>query len=299
MRTLILVAALLIVGPQSKNTWAQSRQIAHLNHISATVDAQTAEAIRTSEFLHRFANFEVRSVSASQGTWTGRYVSGRQTYVEFVAPDDSLIDGKPTPVGAWGLALSGDRPGHVHALKTRLEASGYKASIDAMTRTFGARVVPWFKSLSAISKYGDSAGERDIVSVWAMEYASSYFDQPEAQKEPAEGPLDRISRERYQSDLYADRMMRDITAVQFAVTPRDFARIEPLLKAAGFRIRRSKSRIEADGEQADVRFTMSPERSGLREISFLLNRPVPYHTEVIGNSTLIVGPGATAVWTFR
>ncbi len=72
-------------------------QIAELNHVFATVDRATAEAIRNSEFLRRFANLEVRTTTGTRNTWTGRYLYGERTYIEFFAPNDFSINDKPAP----------------------------------------------------------------------------------------------------------------------------------------------------------------------------------------------------------
>ena len=272
-------------------------QIAHLNHFYATVDAKTAAAIRESAFVKRFANVEVRTTKGTLSTWTGTYLYGRQTYVEFFGPSDFQINGKPAPAGGWGIALSGDRPGHVAELKSKLESAGLKAVVELDTRTFGERKVPWFTALTAISQHGDSGGRDDVISAWAMEYVPSYFELPEAAKEPAEGAADVISRERYQSDLYRQRMMRDVTGVEFNVRAEDYARIEPLLMAAGFKLRRAGDRVVADGEETDLVFHLAGEM-GLRKIEFTLNAPAAAGVHKIGRSHLSVGPGATAVWIF-
>lgn len=278
---------------------AHKPQIAELNHVFATVDPVTAEAIRNSEFLRRFANLEIRTTTGTRSTWTGRYLYGKQTYIEFFAPEDFHIKDKPAPMGSWGIALSGDSVGFNQLLKRHLEAAGDKALIELDTRKFGDRTVPWFEALTAISKHGDSGALGETVSVWAMEYQPSYFELPDAAKEPAEGNDDVISRERYQPDLYAERMMRDIVQVHFNVGPHDFARIEPLLKAAGYRITHSAGEVFADGAEADFRFTLTaPDAQGLREVRFALNARARRHVETIGRSTLVVGPDATAIWTF-
>jgi hypothetical protein len=277
----------------------QEPQIAELNHVFATVDRQTAEAIRKSEFLRRFANLEIRTTTGTRSSWTGRYLYGKQSYIEFFAPEDFHISDKPAPIGSWGIALSGDTVGFNKVFKRRLEAAGDKALIEVDTRKFGDRTVPWFEALTAITKHGDSGALGKTVSVWAMEYKPSYFELPEAAKEPAEGPDDIISRERYQSDAYAERMMRDVVRVHFDVGPQDFARIEPLLRAAGYRIARSAGAVLADGAEADFHFTLTaPNAQGLREVRFALNAPVQRHIETIGRSTLVVGPDAAATWTF-
>jgi hypothetical protein len=283
----------------SEATKAPPAQIAHLNHFYATVDAETAAAIRDSAFLKRFANLEVRTTTGSVSTWTGTYLYGRQTYAEFFGPGDFEINGRPAPIGAWGIAVSGDRAGHLPELKARLESAGQKAVVELDTRTFGKRKVPWFTALTAVSQHGDSGGREDIVTVWAMEYEPSYFELPEAAKESAEGPEDVISRERYQSDLYRQRMMRDVSRIEFNVAAKDYARIEPLLSAAGFRLSRSGDRVVADGQDTDFVFHLTAGQMGLRKVEFSLNAPALPDVQIIGRSRLSIGPGATAVWVFN
>lgn len=281
------------------STGRVNSQIAHLNHFYATVDAETATAIRDSAFLRRFANLEVRTTTGKLSTWTGIYLYGRQTYAEFFGPGDFQINAKPAPVGGWGIAISGDRLGHIAALQSRLRSAGHKSVVELDTRTFGERKVPWFTALTAVSEHGDSGGSADVVSVWAMEYVPSYFDLPEASKEAAESPHDIISRERYQSDLYRQRMMRDVTRVEFNVAEKDYARIRPLLVAAGFRLNSRGGQVIADGDETDFIFYFTAEQEmRLRKIEFLLNAPAAAHVELIGRSRLSVGPGAKAVWVF-
>jgi hypothetical protein len=132
-----------------------------------------------------------------------------------------------------------------------------------------------------------------------MEYQPSYFDLAEAGKEPAEGADDVISRERYQSDAYRSRMMRDIVELSFDIGAQDFARIAPLLTAAGYRITRSGTAAFADGAESDLHFNMTqPAAQGLRLVRFSLHAPVQPRVERIGRSTLAIGPGAAATWTF-
>lgn len=262
---------------------APSTQIAHLNHFYATVDAETVAAIRNSAFLKRFANLEVRTTKGTLSTWTGTYFYGRETYAQFFGPGDFQISGNPAPVGGWGIALSGDRLGHIAELKLRLDSVGLRAVVELDTRTFGTRKFLWFTALTAVSQHGDSGGRNDVVSAWAMEYVPSYFDLPEVAKEPAEGAADVISRERYQSDLYRQKMMRDVTRVEFDVKAKDYARIDPMLRAAGFKMRRSGNRVVAGGEENDLVFHLAGTMR-LRKIEFSLNAPVGREVHVLGKS---------------
>jgi hypothetical protein len=79
-------------------------QIATLNHFYAIIDDETADAIQTSAFLRQFSNLNVKTVTANDGqSWTGRCMSGRETYAEFFAAAD-VAPPNPTTVGS-GVAI--------------------------------------------------------------------------------------------------------------------------------------------------------------------------------------------------
>lgn len=302
-KALVVTAAAALAACSSKvadTIAAPHLQVAELNHVFTTVDAETANAIQQSEFLRRFANLEIRTTTGTRATWTGRYLYGAKTYIEILAPNDFQINDHPAPVGSWGIALSGDKIGFNRELSSRLSMAGHTAFTEMETRTFGQRSVPWFEALTSITEHGDSGDLGKTVTVWAMEYQPSYFEIPEAEKEPAESPNDMISRERYQSDQYRNRIVRDIAHVTFDVGRRDFARIEPLLRAAGYHIERKPDHFVAAGVETSFRFNIVGETAHrLREVRFVLNAPAAHHSEAIGRSTIVTGPGARAVWTFH
>jgi len=270
-----------------------------LNHFYAIVDDTTAEAIRTSAVLREFANLSVNTVTSNSGeTWTGRYLRGRQTYAEFFASSD-LSAPEPTMVGAVGIALSGDTRGVFDAIAKRLREMAAPAETMVRTRRFGSRDVDWFRSVEMAWPHGNPAVR--ALSIYTMEYFETFFAEPEARKEPAESAGDVISRERYLDDLYRDHAMRDITAIEAAVTLDDFRRMEPMLRAAEFDMSRSGAGATARGADVTLSFRFVDQRSiGLRQVEFVLNAPVrDVRSAVIGNSTLTIGPGPRARWSFR
>src|SRR5687768_10865888 len=151
-----IIAALSAYAGPALEPVQPATQIAHLNHVYAVVDPRTAKAISDSKFLRSFANLEVRTTTGTRATWTGRYLLGKTTYVEFFAPPDFNIKGQPAPTGAWGIAISGDRKGDLQRLRRRIEDAGLKAVDGLETRRFGKREVPWFRALTAITRHGDS-----------------------------------------------------------------------------------------------------------------------------------------------
>lgn len=269
---------------------AAAAPLAFFNHSFAVLDAETAEAIQHSDYLPRFGVFDVRTTTANGGeTWKGRYLAGRQTYLEFFGPKD-LQDAAP---GATGIAVSPDRAGGLAAVTRGLVRHGVDhPETGRRTKQFGTEQVAWFDFAAA-------PGDPKTLSVWAMEYVPSFFEDKRAGREGADHPGD-ISRERYQSDAYTERQMRDVAAVEIACSAEDAKQALITFEAAGLRVREARDRFEAsDGSTRIILDIVPLDQAGLRRIVFDLNAPADAaHVERIGRSSLIVGPGAHAVWVF-
>ncbi|GAA1587113.1 hypothetical protein GCM10009678_82030 [Actinomadura kijaniata] len=271
---------------------AQSQSLFY-NHAYAVVDKETADAIENSDYLRRFANFEVRTTTGGGMTWKGRYLYGRETYIEFFGEGD--LPGQDALFGSSGMAVSTENAGDLVKVTDRLKALGVTDPAEyRQTRNFGDGVpVPWFDTIRTT---GD---QYDAFDAWAMEYLPEYFADPRSKTEPASRPGD-VSRERYLPDTYRDRMMRDVTALHLAVPQRDLANTVPLLKAGGFAVQTLPGGIVALRGGTRIQLDAVPrERAGLRRVEMSLNQYLDHrHEERIGRSTLAVGPGARAVWTF-
>jgi hypothetical protein len=285
----ILVALLVLIsaGPAQ----AGERQLLFYNHVWGTFDRATADAVEHSAYMREFSNFDVRTTTGADGhVWTGRYLRGRETYLEVFGIGD--VGGQDGELGAAGLGLSTERDGDIERLRARLRSDGLSPVDFLQTRDFGdGRPVPWFDSTFLIEKY-------DRFGAWAMEYRDEYLDDPRSEAGPARFPGD-VTRERYLPDAYQDRLMRDVTSIRLAVTAPDLAATIPLLEAGGLDVRGDEHGAVVTRGGTTMRFDVVPMgQTGLERIEFELNRGVARHVEQLGTSTLVVGPGKRAVWTF-
>ena len=267
------------------------RQLLFYNHAYGVFDRETADAVEHSAYLREFANFQVRTTTGAGGdTWTGRYLYGRETYVEVFGVGDV----PDTELGFAGMGVSTERDGDLDTVVERLQAAGITDPIEFLqTRDFGDGVpVPWFDAIFTSEQF-------DTFGAWAMEYRPEYLADPRSNVEPPSFPGD-VSRERYLNDGYRDHLMRDITGVHLAVTELDLNNSVSLLRAGGFSVKTVPDGVVAVRGGTTIRFEEVPvDQVGLRSVEFSLNRPVSYrHEEQLGNSTLVVGPGPCAVWTF-
>ncbi|MFI6376292.1 DUF5829 family protein [Streptomyces sp. NPDC050546] len=281
-------------GVSAARTTDAGRQLLFYNHAYGVLDRETADAIEHSAYLRDFADFQVRTTTGSGGqTWTGRYLMGRETYLELFGVGD--LPGKDGTLGAAGTAVSTERKDDLTTVLARLREQGVGDPVEfRQTRDFGDGVpVPWFDAVFTTDQY-------DLFGAWGMEYRPEYFADPRGNTEPAAHPGD-VGRERYLPDAYRDHLMRDVTGIRLAVTARDLANTVPLLKAGGFAVRSlADGGVVAKGGGTTLRFDAVPlDQVGLRQVEMSLNGPVSYrHEERIGHSTLAVGPGPRAVWTF-
>ncbi|MEU6122542.1 DUF5829 family protein [Streptomyces sp. NPDC047123] len=282
-------------APDGKGRSSPDRQLLFFNHAYGVLDRETADAVEHSDYLRTFANFQVRTTTGADGqTWTGRYLMGRETYVELFGVGD--LPGKDGLFGATGAAVSVEQAGDLATVRQRVRDQGITPADFLQTRDFGDGVpVPWFDASFVIE-----ADQYDSFGAWAMEYRPEYFADPRGRTEPASHPGD-VGRERYLNDEYRDHLMRDVTSLRLGVTRRDATSTVPLLRAGGFDVRTlADGGVVARRGGTTVRLEASTrEEAGLREIGFSLNKAVKHrHTERIGRSTLTVGAGAGAVWRF-
>ncbi|SEH01439.1 hypothetical protein SAMN05444920_120143 [Nonomuraea solani] len=272
---------------------SSQKQLLFYNHAYSVVDRETADAVENSAYLREFANFEVRTTTGGGMTWKGRYLKGRETYIELFGEND--LPGQDALYGSAGLAVSADRAGDLAKATTALAALGISdPATYRQTRDFGDGVpIPWFDTIRT------TAAQYEAFDPWAMEYFPEYFADPRSQTEPESHPGD-VSRERYLPDTYADRLMRDITYLRIGVPARDLANTIPLLKAGGFDVATTGGGAIASGGGTTIQLdSVAREQAGLKQVSMSLNRAVETrHEERIGRSTLAVGPGARAEWTF-
>ncbi|MCF3121143.1 hypothetical protein IPZ68_15760 [Streptomyces arenae] len=280
-------------APDDNERPPSGRQLLFYNHAYGVLDRETADAIEHSTYLPEFANFQVRTTTGSDGNvWTGRYLMGRETYLELFGVGD--LAGKDGEFGSTGMGLSVEREGDLATVDKRVRDLGITPTGFLQTRDFGDGVpVPWFDGF-----FSFPANEYDSFGAWTMEYRKEYFADPRGKTEPPNHPGD-VGRERYLNDDYSTRLMRDVTSIRLAMSARDVASTEPVLRAGGFTVRTAGDGLVATRGGTTIKLdATSRADAGLKEVSFSLNKSVKRHVERIGRSTLTVGPGSSAVWTF-
>jgi hypothetical protein len=262
-----------------------------LNHLYFVLDSATYHDIGASPFLvSQFAGREIRTTESGGIRWTGTYLYGRHTYLEFFGPA-----GLPgSRVGDAGIGLASERPGGILALMQRFGTQHFPFDTLTRMRSDSSGSFPWFLSWRASGE--DLPSDRSAL--WVMEYSGELMRRL-AVRDSLPGS-DR-SRGRFLAPrLLKDQLLLDLSAATIALPVEDIVRISRTLDRAGVR-------VIAEGEGAVIQleaFTLhllpAWDRPGVRKLEFVLNR------EALANPTyrfgptsrLRFGPGRVAVWEF-
>ncbi|HWL85143.1 MAG TPA: DUF5829 family protein, partial [Polyangiaceae bacterium] len=255
---------------------AQSK--VRLNHVLGHFDAETATAIANNAFVNQvFAHTQVQTVHSDGRSWTGFYLHGRETYVEFFGPRPAHRTGE------GGIGLGVDTMGDLDELARKIRSPNAPFEVKTRTTVRDGRDVPWFKE-------ADIRPERDgtWLESWIMEYVPEYMAlNPDAARY---APSD-ITRARYLAAKYQpERLVENVRGVHFVMPAMDRDEFAQAFTAYGWTVVRSGEDAIASNAGVELRVTADAARHGLVELRFGLTRPANRQEIVIGHSMLVVGP---------
>jgi len=288
MRALILIALLsLSMSAQDK------RPDVHLNHAFVVPDAENYEAIRNSEFVKQFAVFEERTTHRKDITYTGFYLYGRDTYFEFLKPDER------SKVGDSAIAFGVDRTGDLDLLRKRVEeAAGMKTEVQTITRSFNGKDVDWFRSLKRKDASEPSLG------VWTLEYVPTFLTEwhPSPKVKSSVRRVDALKRyAEVVKQKPENKVMANVSAIWLTV-PGDLEQAKKECAALGLEVSSVAHSPVLCGKGRELSIFIRPAGKGappgINAVVFTLGRKTEKSIHQFGKSTLkVVGDFAT--WVFQ
>jgi hypothetical protein len=256
------------------------------NHAFAVVDAETAKAIASSEDVRAFGATESRTTASASDSWSGFYVYGRETFIEIFAPSPDYPEGKT------GLGLQVERIGALDEMVKTLAAAKYALQADERSMKLpDGSLIPWFR-FATPATWPDAMP----VDVWVAENHPSFMAHRLAPR--AVEPND-ISRRTYLSNKFAtSQLLENVTGVTIRETEADRDRIAAAMTAFGWRLRREGETVIAESGDTTITIAASREPPALMELRMVLTRETAPRDVRLGHSTLTLGPGRAARWTF-
>lgn len=140
---------LLILPGKSYGEVNNSKPLVYVNHVYVTLDSATYSAVSTSDFLKEtFCSCITKTITADSGqSWTGTYVWGENTYIEF------YNIGEYENKGYSGIGLGVEVENgieHLHKHFTDLGMTNIWK--DFRYRQIDDKEVPWFQMFGFLSE---------------------------------------------------------------------------------------------------------------------------------------------------
>jgi len=259
-----------------------------LTHFYVALDPESYDALRSSPQVAALAAGKENNVVAGSRKWTGFYLYGRQTYMEFFGAQALPADMR---LGDTGLGLTVEEVGGVRAIAARLRTIyGERVEVNTTPSTSDAGDIPWFTSTDI-----KSAGP-EAMSTWFSEIDPGFL----AAKHPGEPIEHPLSREQYMKWRFLpDHPLDDVVGLTAALDPSDTTQLATELELVGWSVHRRAKGFVAVGP--DVKLTVVPakSRAGIQQVELRLRQSVPRQKIELGSAKLLLErtTGRLIFWT--
>jgi hypothetical protein len=272
---------------------SRHRPLVYLNHAYVCLDSTTYHSVKDSEWLREiFAFVETKTTKAnSEDTWTGTYIYGKNTYIEF-------FDIGSTENQGWsGIGFGVEAPNGIDALHDLLIDKGVvNISKGIRTRKVEDLTIPWFHYLGFTKE--DSTATA-ILNTWSMEYLPNYVKYKYPDVSPDEI---NITRELYnKKNFRRDLMLENIIEIELALDEMERLDLFEELMHYGYILdKRGDETIAKGPDIVIVIRARATSISGICRIKFsLIDKQYEPQTISFGDkSRLILHTDRTADWHF-
>jgi hypothetical protein len=271
------VLSLLLFLPFAGAFSAERAPTVFLTHFYVALDQATYNALRNSPNIAALASVEEKHTVAGSRNWTGFYVTGRQTYMEFFGAD-ALPEGMRP--GDCGLALTVEESGGVAAVATRLRTTfGDRVELDSTPSATDHGTIPWFTATD-IKSDGP-----EVLSTWFMEIDPEFL----ATIHPGSRVDHPLGREQYMSwKFLPDRPLDNVVGLTAALYPSDMSQLATELELAGWAVHRGSGQFVALGPDVKISVVPAGARAGIQQIELRLRHSVGKQKVALGNAELIL-----------
>lgn len=287
-------AALASPAEKSERAWKELRPMLQawmlarpaplfLNHVYWVVDRATYEALKAEPFLRELAVVEERTTVRADASYTGLYLYGKRTYLEFLAEDAPA----GFAAGQSGLALGLERAGGTDALAVELHKAGFPSRVMPVTRAEGQQQVPWFHMLGLEMPAGP-------LSVFTLEYNTRFLLAWRTDLPPVPPSIARAAvLARYAQALGQDpsqALLADVSGVHLALDEAQRARLTGALAARGYGAGAGADSPKStflDGPGVRLHLTVGEKPGGLTGCELTLAREVAREPLQLGKVRLL------------
>jgi hypothetical protein len=231
MKTRLLIAILLITCFEKANSQVNDSIKTGISHIFFCIDSVSYNNLFNHEFIAKlFANTSESSGKTLTDSWTGKYLNGRQSYLEVFEPNET----KEHPqlgdkFGDIGLVFRTNKPGDIQKIEARIKGDKIETQLELMKYESDGKIIPFNYNLY-LSMPSLQESFRPYVEEFTVDFLTLRgFTNTEIKA----GVTEEQFREKRRGKKY-EKLYDNIEKVELALTGEEFASLSGLLKYIGF-----------------------------------------------------------------
>ena len=251
-----------------------------ISHVFFCIDSVAYQNLFLHEFIAKaFANTREISSKTLTDSYTGKYLMGRQSYIEVFKHDYNK--GKPElgdKFGDVGLVFRTKKPGDINKIDQKIRADKKNTNFKMREYEDSGRIIPFNQNLY-LSDTVLQETFRPYVEELTIEFLKLCgFDESEIKS----GITEEQFREKIRGKKY-DRLYDNIEKIELLLTKDEFAYLAETLKYLGF----TQNGYHFTNNLLEIKCSVQQNRSyKLKAIHFrLLNRTADINIEISKNLT--------------
>jgi len=278
-----------ILSPFSSLGQRENPEI-YLNHIYVVLDSATYQHLFDSSVLTKEIAYSIQnSTQTNQNSYTGKYIAGKNGYLEFFTPTSH----SGLSIGSIGLGFMTLKSNDIKKVKQYWENNTQDSiSFQTVEAYESAKTRPWYYDLELYRIDSNAA-----MKAWLMENTNedlrlAGFSEQEIEK-------DKISWQSYierQNKTTLKKAFNRILSIQLSIDKSEFKYLRKTL--LGFGLIQSKHAFYNDN--IIVKYKISSNSSiRLKKLEMELSETFAKTVLTIGDSITVQLNGKRAIWNFK
>lgn len=284
LKLIIVFSVMAIVN----GVYAQEQPKIFINHLYFVFDSITFSHLFEDTFLLKIGDTSTSSTTTTTDSWTGKYLSGKNTYFEFFSSSNF----KHVPEYGFGFGFITNKSGDINQIKMNWKNSiPDSVETDTAISPINGKLLPWYYSISLYNP--DSL---QTISTWLME------NTPEELKGAGfavDEVKHQISWQEYVEKMRKKKFSKPfnrISVVELTISTRDYDYLKKSL--LGFGLKDDGKRFY--NEDITIKYTLSNTYSTkLKSAMIVLDSTLPKRSIVVSSHLMINVNGKIAVFKFN
>jgi hypothetical protein len=278
MKISILLTIVLVVDFGQVSSQIPDSVKVVISHTFFCIDSVSYQNLFKNEFITKlFANTRESSSKTLTESWTGKYIMGRQAYLEaFAANGTDTSSSLGDKFGDVGIVFRTKKPGDIHKTDTRIKHDKRDTHLELMKYESDGKIIPYNYNL-----YLSNAALQETFRPYVEEFTVDFLKlRGFSDSEINRGITEEQFREKRRGKSY-EKLFDDIEKIELTLTNEEFEYLAETLKYIGF----SRKANRFTNDRLEILCTVQQNRTyKLKALHFtLLNETKPITIEISKN----------------